>query len=816
MDLKSCVLYGHSRPRLILSAPSISALRTIVARYMELCTYAFLDVSSLPQHEIVALGRDLVANIHSCTLDDFPTAFRLCKEYFRDMSSHALRGDYRLMPNPVMFYLQQPWIDRIRNLQRSPLTRIEYSHEEKFMLQPNFLHHMSYTLPECPILVKSEECSCITQPRSYALHWECYYQITGNLSKSSYKFLEIILTYNLPVMGVMCLGTSTGSEAAAITRLKENKYVYVNCFHKLSSFAPHSAATYLPPSFLSEGDPNKLVSPSSSALGTNDLTDPECVESILSHIRPDDYTGITCDAEIPDSSSDVVFRQILNTILILCDHSPNCEWVIIKLPIKCPHSIQAYLSDLTRLFLQCDIVYSSFNRQKARNFHFIAQRRRPSLLPRPDDQDVVLTLSDHDKWRRILTDVDYQEFPACFMIGSKQMALKVRACNVSPSSLNAACFHYIRGWGGGYTQGVTVNAVVTDLLLLMEMVHRELLRVLLITYRALTGLPMIRAGILEQSDTPIQRQINEICYVFLQAKLMVKILQKNSRDFYLINDFIFKFLGTNHRIPLRSSDLYVTIDQSRFVAKSSRYLFELLGHLYRCEPIETFSNKPPVVHQSKRYHNAWIVPIDDFMNVKLTNIRAHPDHSWKWLKRCFIMSIYLIHFDGYSAVKGLCRYNHLLSSPTAYRMQIHKYYTPEPDINAATYLWVETRQQLLKESFRTPIWLVYDSNLFHDVTETFEVATTKALPWSGVVPSKLLSLCLKRVQSRAVYRFVDVMDISHRVNTLGTCFAGCSCYSCTVEVILTKSFNLSSADLDVLCSGLHLTNVLYKYHSSTD
>lgn len=816
-NLRDCVLHSLPRPLLLLSAPSISALRTITSRYMELCVYSFFNSCSLPPHEIVALGRDLVANLHACSLDDFPSAYRLCQEYFRQMSISVLKRDYRLMPNPIMFYLQQPWIDRIRGSTVEPAHRTVCAHEERYMLKKNFSHEMSYPLPEYPIWVNQEACKCPTPPRSYALHWECYFQLTGTLSKSSYKFLELILSYNLPVAGVICLGTSTGSEAAAITRLKENETVYVNCFHKISSFAPHAAATYIPPSFLGEGDASKLVAPSSSVLSTNDLTDLDCIDSILSQIQGGKYYGVTCDAEIPDAISDEMFRKILRNTLVLCEHLPECEWMIIKLPIKCPHSMQIFLSDIAQLFLQCHVVYSSFNRQKARNFHFVAQKRRPMLLPTMSRvDDVILTLSDYDNWIRVLSSIDNQAYPVCLGIEHRSMLTKVQACNVAPSSFGAACFRYIQGWGDSYDASTTVYEVIRDLTQLGGLIHDALIRMLMITYRALSGIPMIRAGILEKSDTPAQRKINEMCYVYLRAALLVRLLKKDSRDFNEINDFVFNYLGKNHKVKLKNSELNVSLDQSKFVSQHSRYLFEILGHLYKCSKINVISDSLPIIHRPRFLTRVVETDPKVFLDVNYTDIRAGADHSWKWLKRCFVLSLFLIRFEGFGPLSGYCRYNHIVTTPAAVRLGLDQFYNPLQEITESRYIWIESRQQLLRTKFKLPVWLVYDNNLYRDVREKYQISLTRALPWSGVVPSKILSLCVLGQPDPSACRFVDVVDISRRAHRSGTSFAGCSCYSCTAEVMLMTSFNQSSADLDVLCSGLHLTNVLYKYHSSTD
>lgn len=649
---------------------------------------------------------------------------------------------------------------------------------------------------------------------------------TGILSKSHYRFCEIIFSHKLDVTSVICLGSSTGTEAAAISRLKDCHHVFINCLRPLRDFSPHSAATYVPTGYLLDGVHEKLVNPGQSAIAANDLLLIESIEAISHLAEGKVWAGMTCDVELLESQyQDDQFTLVTNICSLINRLSvPSTFWVIIKIGVDCCHQLHRLLFPLASTFHDLSLIRSNFARAGSRLIMVLCQNLKhpgASVIKLRDHGLIYESMHTENFGREILSARTLERHPGYIEQYTEAKIDLSTMHKLASSSLLSSCSIYLPGFApspGEVSNRVLAKESITRYINSCSLTVRELVG----TYaRANKELSMIRSGILLVDDLGLGARLQAIGYRMFKAKVLYKCLSLEDLSIHEVDLIVAQELSSEVSLRIGSIRYIIKIDASRFMHVTSRYLCEILGSLFH-QKISVNSSKSGLPFHRVGLGCCPITHTSGWLEAPLCRTLPIFDKKWMWEDRAIILSAlsfitYQAQFPSDSLTCCVPNSFMFVALNTKLRT-IGRAADLQMTDNASTasLVWVDKCTPLPPPhtSRSKFLYLLIDVVDLHKILDHMNVFCVLRIPWYGTVPRRVMAIASSASSLTGIQPtdFPCLEEMSRWVNDEGKIYVGCECNDCNSELEIITPFGLSTRDINQFCSWRKVSTVFDKFH----
>lgn len=791
-------------------ASSASAVRLLFSKYVEMAVYIRL-VSEVSISQTVGYSTDMAHNVMATPLHTLPHIRMVISHYYRSLQRTLGLEEYDL-PLPKFYSLQLPWVDRVRILCPDPIPHRPAPTYQYPDLYPDVLGIEAILVTDQATLIPFPSCDCYPYERVINHHSECYFGWSGLLSKSHLKFLDIIFSMRLDVEGVIVLGSSTGSEAHAMSRIAQCRRVYVNCHLPLTSISPHMAGSYRPAMFSDGTSVDKLIYPDRAAMAPNDLTDPRTIETIAAHTESGAFSGITCDAEIPDETDMAVFESIVSNILGLVARRGDVKWLIVKVPYGCNHDIKRIMALISTWFGSIRPVWSIYTRPRSRLIHIVGSNRRLHAIEGISRELVPAVLASDESVPQACREYMMKNYPLAIDLSKAAMRSKKCLHKFAEISLLTACHRLIPGWSMTIQGHPTRESVKDSLKEVCDALHKHAKVKLRIAYRTHAGMQMPRNSILHIGESSLSSQLNIIYTRICLAELVVLLLDQDVFSFNRTEEIIDEWLNTTWRYDISTERSFtVELDKTRFINVSTRYIYEILGHVYRHKYLLTY-NYPEQRVYHKLSQDPPAIGVGGLLD-PLPRIDQHhgPVLTWKWARRSevlsWLLSLYLVEGDLYV----WSPHSFLIGELNVARLHP---YIPGHNIpeESRLFAWIETIEDMrtLIRYRLDPEAVVVKVSLLPLLLERGDHYDMLKVPWSGYNPEVVM---LRDGESIDEGQYPDFSHLQNTIWPHGREFLGCQCWDCAAEQLLTSHFKVSHSLIDRICSLGRIESVLDPKHA---
>jgi hypothetical protein len=790
----------------VLCCPSLNILRFFWSKFVEVTILLSGQRRGGPRDtEDFQRALDFVSNIHSVDLDVFPTLKRRIESDFSGLCRLWGLRNVSSFPQIRLYNSLEPWVDKLRQHLVNDTTQVAGSNSgtSMFRLRSSYRQCISLACPPLSPWIESDVCDCPNTAPSNMIHLECLFTQTGKLSKSHLRYAEIIHKENFNVKGVLCLGTSTGSEAAYISSFEENERVYVNCLRETSQMGEHIAGTFIPAAFCTDGNTGKLVNSPAAVLSSNDLLSSNTVDAIVAHTAGELFTGVTCDAELPLDSTFETFMNLIRNVVKICARITTISWMIIKVPLTCTHKLHRLCSVGSRVFSFVQVIQTNFSC--------------------PNSQTVMLTFSQRhsDTAAATAASIDLDMISLSCLSGlsperlsdlySHSLVRDVRALidnlalglsrvdNVLSTSITVACMKVIPGWFHLEIPNVPSRRrlVLQELRTLKEDLQRSLINLCRLSVRTTQDFSMIRSQILALTSTDAVPQVMGKLRMLVLVELLMRFLNDNVMSVNVIHRQLVHWVSRPIFFELMGVQLPVAFSRKRFLSITSRYILEVIGYVFKGQI--RIPNNPSfllLIHRSTGFDDR--VGVGDSWSLGLRTSRPtiRGDKTWCWEERSFLLSVLLTHQVKQTQIRvdSTCSHASLVGELIRMRPWLESGICVSA-ANDANFFWTNDVEVLQ----RLPNGVTVVTSVHNYRIISSRSSHVFRCPWSGIKPMRCCVYLSRSPEPVDQTLFVDTSCNVNAVFDEG--LFGCHCADCATEGFLSKVFKITYSDISEICKS---------------
>lgn len=807
------VMYAKKMQPFIIAAPSVAAAKALISRFFEISICCLYGAEYASYKQVIHHAREMSAMVHKADETTLGFVVTYCYKEFFDRSKKLTAGSGKYAPPLILYSLRDVWVDQIRHLEKQELVlprALEYRRPNSLVVKES-----SFFVPSQSPIYNSPSCTCPLSTMNSSYRTSHYYSPRGCTGKLPHALMEIVSGFNLVISGVVVLGSALGSEAACLSMMDDNEWVYSHHSGPLTDFSPHQAGSYVPPAFLVEGCLGKLVNDDRSAVRTNSLDVQETYDHIIAQLKDRCPSGVVVIPPLVFLGQDGEISNVLTRIKGLVRALSVSEWLLLRVCLPCGHLARRLLSFLSLDYRTVRVVYPMFTRERSNIFFILCQNMRQTpldpILLGPTCLNTFSVLHNDNSLDQQIENQLTNRYPSIFLAEPSEVRAVMEASKHMVRSLPLAVAQMVRGCYVNEFEEPDKARFAMLLRALSESVKQEISDMITTAMKQRLGERMVRTSVLQISDKRVRYDIDAGLKKIFNCNILIKMLELETESLDALVDRLDELLEAPMIVHIDGRQHVYTPNQDEFIRVCSGPLFEILGHFNKWKVLTTDSSSV------RLYHRLTVQPQtreEDFPGLLLLHSRTTPEApnlAWDNKYRAFLMSLLLLKAVNKNSEMVVIEspFNHTLLSSTREMLGMSWLYTMGTFPGQNLFLWTDDLDAFNGDIERVK-WVCLPQDQVKKLPARGDAIF--AVPWSGIIPSRVfiqLDKCFN--DSSTALGYPHIYDMPRRTNKVGQALHGCECWCCAGEAVLCTVTNTSNQVISSLSARVSTSDTFTKW-----